>query len=257
MSSDEDGVVVMEPKRPRTKYFFDGDQGESLFHKPLMKMLTEQEVPALLKKVEGEDDHRLIALVTAMLVEDRIDKILSAFLPKYEILIGDGRGLTYAKKVDLLEASNLIPPMFVKIARCLGAIRNKFAHKIQITGFEELPSHMHGEIKSFSEQIYPHEKEAIKNEPLAKGFSRLSFYCIAGIDTYIVGVDFLRKEFSTDEFVTNLEEKVRKQDQAMLDEIMNRPPHTIEDNGTVLVERFERGVTRVTGLAKVTGKPQN
>lgn len=62
------------PRRALTE----GMPGESLFWSGMLDLSTyENELPELFRKVKGMSDHRLLAIVTALIVEDRVSCLLS------------------------------------------------------------------------------------------------------------------------------------------------------------------------------------
>src|SRR5438046_1164518 len=117
---------------------FEGRPGESLFTKPFIRYVFENELPALFQKVEGMHDHRLLSIVTALIIENRVDKLLSAFLPRYGRLLA-AREYSFSMKINTLEALAFIPPLLTAVAHCLRKVRNEFAHHLDREDFSAIP----------------------------------------------------------------------------------------------------------------------
>lgn len=149
------------------KAFFDGEKEESLFEKPIIRIFKKNELPELFKKVDGLDDHRLLTIVTALLVENRIDKLNFAFFPKYKLLYED-TNFTFSLKIKLIESLNVIPPLFCHAANCLRQIRNSFAHDLDFVHFEDLKKDSKTEkilnkLITYASQAYYFDKKMINH----------------------------------------------------------------------------------------------
>src|SRR5205823_8013232 len=104
-----------------------GPEGDTLFCDPFIALMRPNELPALFQYVEGLNDHRLLALVTALIVEERLDKILRAFCLRYERLT-DQSEFTFSLKIRMLEALAFVPQSITEAAHVIRGVRNQFAH---------------------------------------------------------------------------------------------------------------------------------
>ncbi|BAC92125.1 DUF4145 domain-containing protein [Gloeobacter violaceus] len=234
------------------RYYFDGLPEESLFDKPFndTEYILSQDLPELYKKLQGLQDHRLLAIVTALVVEDRIDKILEAFLPKYSKL--KENDFAFSAKVNLLESLNFVPPRLTTAAHCLRKIRNEFAHNLSKVSFLDLDLrlvrsmvHQANEIeRDFSPQI----TNLNDGEELVKAFNIIYDYCVAGINAYTGNVKILRQEIAKREFIEHLSNTIRKQGEDILAAIKSKGPISVTQEGEVLTHRYENGVNVVTSL---------
>src|SRR5260370_4607560 len=102
----------------------DGPAGDSLFSQPAHLHFRHNPLPDLFKKTEGLNDDRLFAIVTALVVEDRLDVLLAAFLPRYKRLT-DAADCTFSVKIALLEAVAFIPTKIAGAATLIRQIRNE------------------------------------------------------------------------------------------------------------------------------------
>src|SRR5260370_40044616 len=96
--------------RARNAGLFSGHKGELLFTEPLLIYFTHNPLPELFLKIQGMNDDRLLAITTALIVEERLDALLSSFLPRYPRLKKKADDFTFAMKISLAEALALIPP---------------------------------------------------------------------------------------------------------------------------------------------------
>src|ERR1043166_9666104 len=89
--------------------FVSGPQGESLFTEPLIRFFRENPLPEFFSKTADLKDDRLLAIVTALIVEDRVDAALQSFLPRYARLTS-ASDFTFSMKIALMESFAFIPP---------------------------------------------------------------------------------------------------------------------------------------------------
>ncbi|MEH1844422.1 MAG: DUF4145 domain-containing protein [Nostoc sp.] len=129
----------------------DGKFGDSLFRKPFTHLLRKNELPELFKKVEGMNDHRLLAIITALLIETRLDNLLGLFLPRYSKLL-NASNFTFSMKINLLEALNFVPPSITTAAHCLRKIRNEFAHDLSKVDFSSIEEPLKRSLRSLCEE---------------------------------------------------------------------------------------------------------
>src|ERR1700687_1436110 len=82
---------------------FSGKKGETIFSEPLLTFFRHNPLPELFQQTEGLKDDRLLAIVTALIVEDRIDAVLGSFLPRY-VRLTEKTEFTFSMKIALVEA---------------------------------------------------------------------------------------------------------------------------------------------------------
>jgi len=186
--------------------FFDGVHGQSLFHRPFIDLFRKNELPELFQKVRGLNDDRLLAIVTALLVEDLIDKIHSSFFPKYKTLL-EATDFTFSMKINLLIALNFIPNPITNSAHLIRNIRNEFAHNLELTELKQLSNKILNKLLVLRNELY---KDKIEDNQLAEAFKNISFYCIVGLDFYTPNITLLRSEFSSPPFIHRLESIVNQ-----------------------------------------------
>ncbi|MFN6565391.1 MAG: DUF4145 domain-containing protein [Nostoc sp. ChiSLP01] len=238
----------MTENNQEVRGLFDGKSGDSLFIKPFHKFFRENELPELFKKVEGMNDHRLLAIITALLIENRVDKVLSLFLPRYSKLL-KASDFTFSMKINLLEALNFIPPSITTSAHCLRKIRNEFAHNLSKVDFSSINEQLKRSLRSLCEDAYRgFEKPVPGEKPLFDAFKQLSFFCIAGLEIYTVNIKVLRDEISKEDFINNLDQLINDMNHTIIDHIMSQSPANTEIQGNLLIERHERGVVKISSV---------
>lgn len=207
----------------------EGKPGESLFWMGMFDLTSrENELPELFRKVKGMSDHRLLAIVTALIVEDRLDKILSSFLPRYSVF--EKTDFTFSMKIRLLEALNFIPPLITAAAHCLREIRNEFAHHLEFTKFSELGSKVQTKLRVQRATAYEGMEKPDRPEgELHEAFHELSFFCIACLDSYTVNVRLLREHLDHPSFVKRLHDECRLRTRNVIDEVIRQQKTNRQD----------------------------
>lgn len=184
----------------------EGPGGETIFHRGFAS-LRPNELPILFKQVEDLHDHRLLALVTALIVEDRLDKLLAAFCPRYK-----RRSFNYARKIEMLEALSLIPYKITDACKIVGSIRNSFAHNLDHTNYADVAEETFREAMALLKGVKEDwGNESASEEAFSTNFRNLSFFVIVGLDSYYTNILKLRQKISTPEFISSLQREAREE----------------------------------------------
>ena len=116
-----------------------GKKGQSLFHvflidvvKKEIKLISDNYDRHLSYLGKAKDD-RLTAIVGLLAVEEALDSLLRAYIPKYGIL-----DFTMVTKVNLARSLKLIPEHLLEAADAIRIIRNEFAHELHKDDFNSL-----------------------------------------------------------------------------------------------------------------------
>jgi hypothetical protein len=121
--------------------YYYGTEGETLFHQPYPtkfgKLHDNSRDPILARNKTPNQDDRSLALVSAMVSENYIDRMLKLLLPSFEFR----REGAASMKISLLAAFAIIPKHLTSAAQLLNKTRNEFAHNLQLTSFAELDDH--------------------------------------------------------------------------------------------------------------------
>jgi hypothetical protein len=207
----------------------------------------------LFSKTAGLTDDRLLAIVTALVVEQRVDVLLGSFLPGYKHL-AEGRDLTFSLKIGLAKALGFIPPRILRAATMIREIRNEFAHDLDILSFAQLKIDLIRGLTSLRIEIDQHSgADLSKPEPsLAEEYRAIAFFCIAGLDAYRENLAYLRSKIETPKFITSLFEESAAENESELREVLEQEPISVEIRDGARVEKYPRGVVRFSGGQDIT-----
>src|SRR6266581_4974494 len=225
----------------------DGPEGESLFSQPGLLFFRQDPLTDLFKKTEGLNDDRLLELVTALVVEDRLDLLLSSFLPRYKRLT-DADDCTFAVKIALLEAAAFIPSKITRAATLIRKIRNAFAHNLTISRFDDLAEGLRNDLRNLRSAMYadfgPDEKQP--KASLGGEYHALAFACIVGLDAYSTNLSYLRQRIQDPAFTKALYDAITRENNDAIKRIMSRPPKSVEVRDGQRIEVYEGGLVNIT-----------
>jgi hypothetical protein len=218
-----------------------GVKGESVFHEPLLRFFRDNPIPELLSKTANLQDDRLLAVVTMLVVEDRLDKALRSFLPRY-----DPKSFNFARKIKIMTALALIPNKIIEVASLFGSVRNAFAHNLQIDSFERLETSLIQRVRELGITINP-----VPTKPPGRTFTEdfkfLSFFCVVGLDSYSANLSYLRTHISTPEFVEALFEKNEAENLERLNAVTAKEPIKVQNLDGHIVKEYEGSVFTIDG----------
>jgi hypothetical protein len=164
--------------------YYRGVPGETLFHEPyLRKVLDVDDTFLMLQQVHNTQDERAYVIVAALVAESRLDKLLNLLLPTFNL-----ENETTNRKVELLDAFRIIPRHLLQAARLLQSIRNKFAHDLEVGGFEELIKKypkFRENLKTFCGQ---RNLRGAQEDDVSRMFDEVSLLATAGLNRYVGNV---------------------------------------------------------------------
>jgi hypothetical protein len=225
-----------------------GKEGESLFTKPLFRFFAENPLPELYRKTGSLNDDRLLAIVTALIVEDRIDAALGSFLPRYRKL-AENTDFTFSMKIALCEALGQIPPSILSAANTLRKIRNEFAHNLDITSFDGIKDSLMKALITLRANVYGAVTDSLR-EPkssLVEEYKAVAFFCISGLEAYRQNMAYLARHISTPEFIESLHKKCDEENQTELKAVLAEKPISVEMVDGHRIERYSKGVINIVG----------
>ncbi len=225
-----------------------GVLGESLFCEPLLRYFRQNPLPELFQKTAALKDDRLLAIVTALIVEDRLDAALGSFLPRYSRLT-KSTDFSFSKKIALAEALALIPPNILSAASIIRKVRNEFAHHLEIESFTQVENTIIAALKNLRAAVYgKFGKDERKPKPsLVEEYNALGFFCIAGLDAYCENLAYLRAYINTPEFIDSLMKKSAAQNEAEMQAVVAEGPITTETHNGYTVKKYAGGLVRISG----------
>ena len=233
-------------KPEQNRGLFSGPEGESLFSTPLMKFFRHNPLPELFRKVDGLEDDRLLAIVTALIVEDRIDAALRSFLPRYTRLTEKSE-FTFSLKIALLEGLGMIPSKLLNAATLVRKIRNEFAHDLEIQSFTQLEQKLLNQLKTLRSNVYGDvaDTERRPKATLAEEYKALAFFCITGLDAYRANLAYLYAHIFNNSFISSLLAKCAGENKAELEAVLAQIPLSVEIVDGNRIEKYQKGVVNI------------
>lgn len=233
----------------KRKGFFDGEEGESLFNKPFFDVISENNVPELFKKVDGLDDHRLLAIVTALLVENRVDAILKLVFPRYKLLL-EKQEFTFSMKLTILEALRYLPSSIVKASHAIRKVRNAFAHNMNLVHFDDLEDKVKKRVMVSSwNQTYGQAHKELPDD-LHTVFKNISFYSVFGLDTYMSNISAFHSKVYTPDFINTLKNDISRRSNELLETVSKMKANQVVIEGDVVIVCQEEGKSTMFKLKK-------
>ena len=235
----------------KVKGFFDANKGQSLFIKPFFEILRENKLPELFQKVDGLDDQRLLAIVTALLVENRVDAMLNLIFPRYKMLL-DRQEYTFSMKLTTLEALRYLPASILKASHAIRKVRNEFAHNMDLVRFDDLDNKIKEVMMSSWRQTYGQVHKDPPND-LHTIFKNISFFSVCGLDTYMTNVSAFHSKVYDHEFIDKLEIDIADRSNELIDAASKIKPNQIIIKGDVAIVCHEEGKSTMFKLQKSKG----
>jgi hypothetical protein len=224
---------------------FSEHKDESLFTEPLMRYFRHNPLPDLFGKTADLDDDRLLAIVTALIVEDRIDAFLGSFLPRYARL--SSKDFTFSMKIALAETFAFIPPRLLSAATIFRKIRNEFAHNLELDSFSTLKQSLISDLINLRREVFGifGEDERKPKATFLDEYKSLAFYCVAGLDAYRENLSYLRAFIERPEFIDGLFRTCAAENEAEMKAVLSKPPISVEIQDGHRIERYEKGVVNI------------
>ncbi len=204
-----------------------------LFQSLLFHFRDNQELPELFKKVEGLNDHRLLAIVTHLLMDNRLEKILRSYFDQYDHI----KKFTDSQKLNVLAAANLIPSDVIAAARCVLRIRNAFAHNLKVTTFDDLPPETIADLKKCREQV----GTPVPGETLDQIYHQVAFSSVVVLDIYEPSVSVWSRKVRSKKFIKELTDESHALMRDVFKALDELKPGEKRVIGDVVVEKFEGG----------------
>lgn len=121
-----------------------GNKGETLFWdvyvyaETLKKSIgdAQKEFELIRSEFVVIKDDRSRAIVAAMIIEQKIDQLLSTYIPSYKKLESI-KEFSFSFKIEMALSLKILPSKILNSIDPLRKIRNKFAHQLSIKSFEQ------------------------------------------------------------------------------------------------------------------------
>jgi hypothetical protein len=148
------------------------------------------------------NDDRLIVLTAELLLENTIDRYLSAIMPSYKNTLGDNRDFTFSLKIAVAKGLKLSPSKFFKSVDLVRKVRNEFVHNLNIKSFDKLDIELLNDIQQNLE-LYT-SKERVLSRELRDNFKSLALYSFWGLNAQIENIQSLNAYLRSNYFLEDL-----------------------------------------------------
>lgn len=183
------------------------NSGKKLFKDPHIDILRGNKLPDLFDKVKNSGDDRSRSILLNLILEHLTDILLGHLIKNYKKFTKTNRPAFFLK-LSLLNSFELIPDQVFASIDCLREIRNKFAHRLEITKYSDLDDEIISKINqsvrsaSFDNEEIP---ETIENK-----ISRIEFHAVVGLDSYEPNLRLLSDQINSEEFKEVLDSEYKK-----------------------------------------------
>ncbi len=171
-------------------------------HKTFIKMIwhlpthtKNVEFQRLLRKLERTKDDRSYVLTSALVLEYRLEQLLSKLLPGYGKRINNN-SFSLSQKIKIAQASELIPNEVFEAAIIVRDIRNEFAHNIKVETLGKISKKQRVKLELISSK-YSFSKKRLS---IRKKYENIAFNCIREVGLYQMNIEYLRWIIKQKEF---------------------------------------------------------
>ena len=188
--------------------WFSGKPHESAFSKPFFSVeelhASNAEMPEFYRRIEQSGDDRSYVILTALVLENQYDKLLSVLIPGFNSL-ADNKDFGFSLKIELLRALRLIPPLIPRCAECIRQIRNDFAHRLEIDKIEQVKTEYIDKAKRLYNEVYGVYMQTHDGKTVREVFHGVAFGAIFGLRSYTPNISALRQQIDNPAFSAALQ----------------------------------------------------
>lgn len=202
-----------------------GPKGESVFSRPLVHRHFENDLPDLFQKTATLNDDRLLGIVTGLIVENLVEANLKAFLPRYSLIAR----INFSQKINLLQASNLIPNTIPRGAHIIRGVRNDFAHHLEKSTFTDVKPDLMVAARTFLKEmeIGQADRISVDNLDLTELFKRLTFVVTCGLNAYPPTIRAALNTIQDETLQERLATECLQEYDRLIEEQISQPPRYI------------------------------
>jgi len=192
--------------------------GKRIFNQPHIDLYRDNKLIDIFVKIGETGDDRSRVILVNLILEHLIDILLEHLIKNYDNFSKETNPSFYLK-LSLLKSFDIIPEQILNSINCLREIRNRFAHKIDITNFSDLDDKIIEKIN-----ITYSETPSVGNDrTIHQKIERLEFHSIAGLDLYEPNLKLLSNFINSQEFKEFLDKTYKnklKEQSDFLDEFL-------------------------------------
>jgi hypothetical protein len=227
------------------KYILSCEKGESVFTEPFLTFSGRaQELPGLLKRIEGTGDDRSFVLLTAVVVERYLDNLIGQLAPGF-VQLSDNREFTFSAKISILKSFRLLPPHILQAADLIRRVRNLFAHDFETEQLEACS--YRNAIHQFAIETFGPRKT---DRSAREDFKEVSLIALAGLEAYKTNFRHLRKLLDDGELVDQLKKNCVKEFTETLDRIKEGTPESVEVKNGYIYTGYAEGLVDIKPIAE-------
>jgi len=176
-----------------------GKKGETLFHVPYSNIFGNRtDGMTVFMRMQNYKDDRSKVLLAALACEAIIDMLLREIMPGYKNSLEEERETTLSQKIRILSAFSIVPRHLTRAADMLRAVRNAFAHDLEIDKLEDIKDKIKQQMFQYYTErgISPREG---RND-LQNVFEAIAYASTAGLASYLTCVSDLNAVIRSPEF---------------------------------------------------------
>jgi hypothetical protein len=204
-------VISRNEMKPRLN--INGTKGESLLYHPVIwviekdfnRIREQNERHNELMRRAGEE--RLLAIVSALLMEEALDLLLGAYILNYSTLQRQ-RDFTLSLKIELARSLCVIPKRIIDAAALINSVRNKFAHQIELDSFDSLDVGTCANLKGKCKIFYPDDE--VNGKTVKELFTKVVFGVITALAIYAPHLRDIKEYIFSEAFVKELDRLMKE-----------------------------------------------
>jgi len=179
----------------------------TIFTKPL-KIVVENEnlekLQGLIDDIWGQlaesDNDRAIVLVGALIIENAIDMLLAAIIPKFKSF-NKKTDASLSMKIELARDLKIVPTRHLNVADRIREIRNDFAHDLVMNSFDKIPEN---KVESLRDFLDMYTKDESKGKSVKEVFQLLVTYSTLALWLFSKHVSLLDDFIRSDKLLDSL-----------------------------------------------------
>lgn len=200
------GMLVAMSKND-SAMIWSNNTDDKIFKDPHIDLSRENRLPSLFAKIKSSGDNRSRLILVNLILESLTDALLAHLIKRYSHFAKETNP-SFHSKLSLLRAFNLIPDQVILSINCLREIRNRFAHKLDVTSFNDLDEKI---IKTIDQTISAASIDQ-ENElrTVEDKIYKIEFYAIVGLDIYEPNLRLMGEKINSKEFKDYLDSEYKR-----------------------------------------------
>jgi len=152
-------------------------------------------------------DDRLLAIVGALVIEEALDSLLIAYIPKYKILHREDHDITFAMKIKLVRSLKLIPAHLLNAVDVIRDIRNEFVHKLDKDDFNSVSVKRKDKLIRICKELHPEDN--VNSYSISYMFDTTIRGILVCFGAYASNLKLAKEYIYSDDFFLKIKEIVK------------------------------------------------